>query len=125
MKIAFSIFLSFLILFCSVSNGVIYLAFKIKQSEIIEKLCVNRVFPDKNCHGKCFLKDKFEESNDDNNPAAPWTSVDENIKINFSSFDLNLKSIPAKVVAPKSNFAHSPFSFQHYYSSLLRPPISA
>ena len=125
MKAALSIFLSLLILFCSTNNGVTYLAFKIKQSEIIEKLCVNRSAPEKNCHGKCYLKDRFEEANDKNKPTAPWTNVDESFKINFPLFDFITKSIQFEHLVPKSNFANLCFSFQQFHSFLLRPPILA
>ena len=123
MKKVFTIFLSVTVLLCSLSNGVVFAFFKIQQSDIVERLCINRSQPEKKCEGKCFLKNRFEEKNNDQNPIAPWSSVDEIFKINFILSQLIESPISNDTYLNRQVFPISSFSFQSFTYSLLRPPI--
>ncbi len=122
MKKIIIIFFSSIILFTTMSNGVIFLMFKIKQAEIVEKLCINRNQPSKHCEGKCFLKDRFEEKNNDNGKNTPLSNVEESLKINLISslFFESLSKTGQKELKP--NFIVNPFTFQSFCHSLLDPP---
>lgn len=41
----------------------LFTAFKLKQTSIIEKLCVNKANPEMKCDGKCYLRTQFEKTN--------------------------------------------------------------
>lgn len=57
-KIAFSMFTAIIVLVSSISNGVLYVGFKLTQAEIEQLYCVNKA-PQKQCHGKCRFSSTF------------------------------------------------------------------
>jgi len=61
----------------------LFSAFKLNQTSIIEKLCVNKENPEMKCDGKCYLKTQFEKTDkEDSSPnQIPFDLVQE-----FSDF---------------------------------------
>ncbi len=104
------------------SNGIVYGLFKIKQSDIVEKLCVNRNQPSKHCEGKCFLKDRFEEKNNENGDKTPFTNVEESVKINF------IQPLGQEALQRVENSTltlpafHLSIAAQSYFATILQPP---
>lgn len=64
-----------LVLSQSFSNWFLVAAFKLNQEYIAKNLCVNRYRPELKCHGKCFLMQKLQElEKEEQSKAAPkWT----------------------------------------------------
>lgn len=124
MKKAIVIFLSTIILCSAVSNGLIYFGFKIKQTDIIEKLCINRQSPNKDCKGKCYLKAQLEKNNDDRSPESPLTNFSEQIKINYVPLLTDHLNDLSGRNSNQITYIHL-FSFQKYTSCIFRPPIQS
>ncbi|MEZ4954586.1 MAG: hypothetical protein R2825_13540 [Saprospiraceae bacterium] len=123
MKKAISILFAALILFCSMNNGIAFTFFKINQSQIAELHCINKDQPDLHCDGKCFFKKQFEERNDDQSPYAPWSNLEKAVKIDLIHSDFSTKNNEINLLNITPNFRFTHFSFQHYTSPFLRPPI--
>jgi hypothetical protein len=61
LKLLFSIFLSITILLSSFSNAIVYVTFKINQTEIAKTLCVLRAKKDNTCNGNCVLRAELKK----------------------------------------------------------------
>ena len=123
MKKAIVIFLSTIILCSAVSNGLIYFGFKIKQTDIIEKLCINKL-SNKECKGKCYLKAQLEKNNDDSSTETPFSSFSEQIKIKYIPLFTDHLNDLSDSNSNQVTFIHL-FSFQKYTSCIFRPPIQS
>ena len=66
-RLIFSIVLTGLVLFVATKDLVSYIGFYANQNFISETLCENRNFPEKKCHGKCFLKKTIKKNHDNEN----------------------------------------------------------
>lgn len=65
----FSLCISLLILCSSMNNLISFGFFKLNQNRIELEACVNKYKPSKKCHGKCYLKKKLQEQqNQTKNP---------------------------------------------------------
>jgi hypothetical protein len=117
-----SILLAGIILLASMSNAVVYFAFKINQAGIAEVFCINKDKPSLHCDGKCYLHDRLAESNDKNNQSSPFTHFEETLRITFfhqwpetlAFFSFTEKKCPG--------FEYSGLLSQPYLKSFLHPP---
>lgn len=57
----FSLFLVSILLYCSMGKTGILISFQINKAYIAEVFCVNKAKPQLHCDGKCFLKQKLQE----------------------------------------------------------------
>lgn len=122
MKVVLSICLCFVVLIASMSETMIYTAFKINQSEIVQNFCINKNAPEKNCEGKCYLKDRLSDSDSENNAPSPRSIFEDTAEINFfPNIISNLKNTDTSSPATH-NFREEFLMSQSYFSSLLRPP---
>ena len=121
MKEIQSISLAALIFIASMSNGVTFLVFKIEQSDIIEKWCVNKDKPQLHCDGKCYLKKQFAEQHDNTQSKAP-VPVDDQLKITWY-FQPALFSIDRQFISLNHNqYFYAGLNSQSFIHSLFRPP---
>ncbi len=61
------------------SRFILFLAFKINQTEIIQKLCKNQSKPELKCNGKCYLKDKIREFENTSEEPNPYRKIISNL----------------------------------------------
>ena len=104
------------------SNGLIFMAFKIKQADIAERLCINRLWPEKKCKGKCYLNKQLNKNNNDKTPVAPCNKLLEQLKINLflSFFDKYLIEINSDQF--NKYFIEPLFFLQYFQQAFLDPP---
>ena len=68
LKSCLTISLSLLLLLVSMQNMVSYALFKINQTDIIQKWCVNKNKPQLRCNGHCYLGKKITENEQQKEP---------------------------------------------------------
>ena len=68
-----------LLLVLTCSETMLFSAFKLNQTSIIEKLCINKENPEMKCDGKCYLKTQLKKTNkEDSSPnQIPFELVQE------------------------------------------------
>lgn len=87
-----------LILSQSFSNWFLVAAFRLNQEYIAKNICVNRYRPTLKCHGKCFLMQKLQElEKEEQSKATPKWSFAV-IAYSYKTFFVNTIS-PVTVVA--------------------------
>ena len=123
MKKTISIFLSVLIFACSLSNLEMAVYFKINQQNITSTLCVNRFKPEKQCAGRCFFKNIFEEKNNHSNPNPTCPNIEDNFKINLFPSLIACEHEYTQDLAGKMIYSTCQFISQSYFPPHLRPPI--
>jgi hypothetical protein len=62
LKLFYTIAISFVLLFSSFSNAIIYLNFKANQAEIAATLCVKKEIKDNTCKGTCYLAKQLKKA---------------------------------------------------------------
>lgn len=114
----FAIILSIFILLSSMNNIVQFGFFKINQSNIESKLCINKSKPLKKCHGKCYLKKLLKERNDKKNqPSSQALSFEPNLWIE------PISAIYNRIEFTDSGFAELPsIAFRYYNAQIDQPP---
>ena len=125
MKNLLAISLIFVVLLASLSHTSIWLAFKVNQSDIIERFCINKNAPEKHCDGKCYLSDRLAENTGDSEHPSPFTQFEESLKINFYASNFHAAEVHAESPVSAQNFAVEQLLTQLYLSSDLQPPESA
>lgn len=61
-------------------DAVVYVSFKLNQSQIAKTLCINKDKPEMKCNGKCHLKTQLEESKKERKD-EPYSVPSENEQI--------------------------------------------
>jgi hypothetical protein len=85
------------------NNVVQFGFFKLNQSNIESRLCINKSKPLKKCHGKCYLKKLLKERNDKKNqPSSLTFSSEQNLWIEPALANCN------RILFEKSSFAQVP-----------------
>lgn len=99
--------------------------FKINQSDIIERACINKDKPMIMCYGKCFLEKKIEQANDTENSTPLSQKVNKPSQITLFLTDLptinftNIKAKTAQLFFDSQLYAYA------YLSTLFEPPRMA
>jgi hypothetical protein len=107
------------------SNGVLYMGFKLNQANIERLYCVNKAQPQKQCHGKCHLNKQLVENNRPHDEPTPTSSLEESFKI--SLFHEPIVQLPARIAAFSSEvkFRESAtLNSRLFGTSLFQPPDS-
>lgn len=98
MKKVLTILLAAILLFASMSNAVVFLCFKINQSEIARTLCINRTKPNLHCKGKCILNERLAENNGKDSSPAPFSKLEETLRLTLY-FHLPVEYLPKSMEA--------------------------
>jgi hypothetical protein len=84
MRKTLTISLAAIILLASMSNALVFLNFKLHQSEIARTLCINKEKPKLHCEGKCVLNQRLAAQNDKEQPSpAPFSNLEDNSRLTF------------------------------------------
>lgn len=120
MKILFSILLACLVLIVSMSNGVIFLCYKLNREAITEKWCVNKDKPHLQCHGKCYLNQQLAKANDQQKKETPF-QIQQTQKIDFYFHWLfPIDQVELTAYLPAFDFC---FPFYEFFSPpVFQPP---
>ncbi len=123
MKKALTISLAAIILIASMSNVVVYLNFKIHQSEIARTLCINKDKPKMHCEGKCILNERLAENNDEGNASSsPLSKLEETYRFPLFFYLAEALLSTSSHVAFEHTFHYNGLSSQSSHSPQLRPP---
>lgn len=109
MKAFVTIFLSLLILVCSTSKALVYIAFKLNQDYIAAELCENRFETLTLCSGKCYLDRQLESLDQQGQDSSPIQKVETK--------DFHFPSLQE----PRSSFSHATVQYQASARSFLHP----
>ncbi len=118
------ILLSVLLLLTAMSELVVFSAFKLNQSSIAEKWCVNKKRPALKCHGACFAKKIIAEQEAGNAPGDLIPSPDQISKILTFVPIHALSLLPEKLPHIAEVFIYKGLFSQSFLSSVFHPPKS-
>ncbi|GIV26517.1 MAG: hypothetical protein KatS3mg027_0331 [Bacteroidia bacterium] len=123
-KISSAIFLIVIILAIPCFKTLVTVNYLLKQHEITEKFCVNKLKPELQCHGKCFLKVSFnkinlEEKSQFNLMNALKNIVESDYLFNNWEFDINKLIVFGEYLLDILNMYFFQFSFTVYHPPTL------
>lgn len=123
MKKLLTIFFALLILFGSMGNAFVFVAFKINQAEIEALFCINKDKPAMKCHGHCYLSQQLAANSEKNNPKSPLSNLEDTFKINFFHQPSPATNSPEELVSGgKVIFQYHGFLTRLYATSIFQPP---
>lgn len=110
------------ILLSSFSEVLIHIDYHINLESIVKNLCENRFTPAKKCNGKCYLKKKLKE-NDDQEERAP-AKKNMALKLTYLLPNSTLIDLSASInkKGKKVFGEHSSLHSSDWKFKLLRPP---
>lgn len=106
------LFLSFILLFPSFGNIVVYTQFKINQDEIAQTICIQRKTVNNSCNGRCELQKSLKKFDD--NERKMNNHLKEKTELVYIA---TILKTTLSIVIPT-------ISTQRNYSSLSQKPIS-
>jgi hypothetical protein len=118
MKSAVSILFLFSFLLVNLGKSIIFVHYEINKAEITQKYCINKDKPEMHCCGKCMLKKKLAEQEEQQKfPAFP------DIKTDIPPIMVNGKWLMVNENT-NSQFTihHSPFTIQYEGAGVFHPP---
>jgi len=122
MKQFLAISLSILILFLSVRNLAVYSYFKINQSEIADKWCVNKFDASVMCYGQCYLQSIIIQVNEEGNGNYTLTDIENLLKFNYlQNQDVAFQISPLNIKKQMLAFSNPYFS-SSFYKDVFHPP---
>ena len=119
-----SISLSILLFAALASEGLMILTFKVNQNQIIEKHCINKAKPEKQCEGKCFLSKIFKEKQSNENEGSDNSIVEEPSRVFLFPPTLSEALTKSTLCNIRSNFFFKTPKLQSFYQSVFHPPDS-
>ncbi|MFV0530678.1 MAG: hypothetical protein ACK5MD_04495 [Flavobacteriales bacterium] len=117
MKKVFGVLLTILILLIGFQQAIIVTHFKLNQKDIEEKFCINKNKPELQCHGKCYLKNKLQKTN---NSEPTFNNIYQKIDLlPVTTFKFKEK-LPIKIKSRK--FTYGTIHYVEPCQEVLEPP---
>jgi hypothetical protein len=92
LKLLFSLTLSLLVLFQTLSVSITYAYYNLDTKGFIETFCENKDKPELACNGKCHLKKVTQSTNNKENTPIQLTEIKELLLYNEQPFSYQLKN---------------------------------
>ncbi len=104
-------------------NAVSYAFFKINQSGIIQKWCVNKNKPQLRCHGHCYLGQKVLENEARTPfPKTPLVIIEESFRVVISNTITTIFRVPEMVLPIQYVDNYLILYSQLFIVDIFRPP---
>jgi len=125
MKNMLVISLATLILATAMKDLTMFAFFKINQTDIIERACINKEKPMVMCHGKCFFQKKIVEINDTESSQPLAQKVNKPSSLTMFLTTIPIIHFTELKVHTQSSFFYEELYAQSFLSTLFEPPKMA